>query len=167
MYTSSEVNSRSQANRAVAAARAAGIGVVDVKTCTDVSDLQTVAQNVANNYNAVYIPTDNLIAKNMPTVKACIEAATSTTLCVVGEEGMLTSGGHITYSISYSLLGKRTGEMAADILSGRKQTHEIDVEKMLDEKYLSKVYHSKNISDAGLVIDASVLEGFVDAYQPE
>ena len=166
MYTSSEVNSRSQANRAVKAAKAAGIINVQTKTCTNVSDLQAVAQNVANNFDAVYIPTDNNIADNMPTVKAAIEAGTKHTLCVVGEEGML-NGGHITYSISYALLGKRTGEMAVDILTGTKQTHEINVEKMLDEDYLSKVYSSANLAAAGISIPASALEGFVDVSQPQ
>lgn len=161
MYTSSEVNSRMQANRAIKAAKSAGITNVQTKTCTGVSDLASVALNVANNFDVVYIPTDNNIANNMPTVKAQIEAGTKHTLCVVGEEGML-NGGHITYSISYSLLGKRTGEMAAEILSGTKETHEIDVEKMLDEAYLSKVYNSANLAAAGITVPASALEGFTD-----
>lgn len=160
LYTAGEVNSRSQANRAKKAAKAEGIGKIGIETCTGVGDLQAAATKAARDYDVIYIPTDNNIADNMPTIKEAVD--TYHTLCVVGEEGML-NGGHITYSISYSLLGKRTGEMAVDILTGTKKTHEIDVEKMLDEEYLSKVYSSTNLASSNIPgFDTSALEGFTD-----
>ena len=109
----------------------------------------------------MYIPTDNLCASNMNVIKSVVE--TAHVLCIVGEEGML-NGGHITYSVSYNYLGRRAGEMAAQILSGTKATHEIDIEKSLNEDDWNKVYSSDNINAANLpfTIPADALVGFTD-----
>ena len=162
LYTSSEINSEVQANRAILEAKSQGLVQANIitSTCTDSSDIKTVATNLANQVDAIYIPTDNNIAAHMDNIKSATDE--SHTLCVVGEENMLASGGHLTYSVSYSLLGKRTGEMGAMVLSKEKAIGEINVEKMLDEAYLSKVYNSKNITDSNVVIPENVLAGFVD-----
>lgn len=159
LYTSSETNSAVQAKRAKKAAKSEGIGSIKTYTCSSVVDLATVANQAANNSDVLYIPTDNLIATNMATIKDAVDSYH--TLCIVGEENML-SGGHITYSVSYELLGKRTGEMAVEILSGTKQTHEIDAEKMLDDEYLNKVYSSANLTSSGITLPEGALDGFTD-----
>ena len=159
LYTGSEVNSEVQAKRAKKAANAAGIKKVTNYTCTNVTDLVTVVNKAANESDVIYVPTDNLMANNTSTIKTAVE--TYQTLCVVGEANML-SGGHITYSLSYDLLGKRTGEMAIEILTGLKQTHEIDAEKMMDDEYLSKKYNSANFNSCGLTIPQEVIDEFED-----
>ena len=159
LYTGSETNSAVQAKRAQKAAKAEGITKVTISTCTSIMDLSSVANRVANDNDVIYIPTDNLIATNMATIKSAVD--NYHTLCIVGEENML-SGGHITYSVSYELLGKRTGEMAALILSGTQKTHEIDAEKMLDDEYLNKVYNSANLTSSNITIPQETLEGFTD-----
>ena len=162
LYTSSEINSEVQANRAEAEAKAQGILATNIEraTCTDSSDIKTVATNLAAKVDAIYIPTDNNIAAHMDNIKSATDE--SHTLCIVGEENMLVNGGHLTYSVSYSLLGKRTGEMGAMVLSGEKAIGDIDVEKMLDESYLSKVYNSKNITDSGITIPQDLIADFTD-----
>ena len=162
LYTSSEINSEVQANRAEAEAKAQGLLAANIEraTCTDSSDIKTVATNLAAKVDAIYIPTDNNIAAHMDNIKSATDE--SHTLCIVGEENMLVNGGHLTYSVSYSLLGKRTGEMGAMVLSGEKAIGDINVEKMLDEAYLSKVYNSKNITDSAITIPQSLLADFTD-----
>ena len=159
-YTSSEPNSEVQADRAEKEAKKEGITSIKRMTCNDSSDIKSVATNLAHQVDVIYIPTDNNIAAHMDSVKAATDEFH--TLCVVGEENMLAGGGHITYSVSYPLLGKRTGEIAADILSGTRKTEEINAEKMLDEEYLNKVFNSKNISDSNVTIPEGILEGFED-----
>ena len=160
LYTLSEPNSEVQADRAEKQAKADGIKTVKRMTCNDSSDIKSTANKLASEVDVIYIPTDNNIAAHMDSVKDATDA--HHTLCIVGEENMLKSGGHITYSVSYTLLGKRTGEMAVDILTGDKKTENIDAEKMLDEEYLSKVYSSSNLSASGIIIPESVLAGFTD-----
>ena len=165
LYTSSEINSEVQANRAEAEAKAQGILSTNIEraTCTDSSDIKIVATNLASRVDAIYIPTDNNIAAHMDNIKSATDE--SHTLCIVGEENMLASGGHLTYSVSYSLLGKRTGEMAVSVLSGEQSIGNIDVEKMLDEAYLSKVYNSRNITSSNITIPQTLLADFTDIAQ--
>jgi len=161
LYTGSEVNSEVQAKRAKKAAIAAGFNKNNIKnyTCTNVSDLATVVESAASRSDVIYVPTDNLMAANTETIKTKVD--NYHTLCVVGEANML-SAGHITYSVSYDLLGKRTGEMAIEILTGLKKTHEIDAEKMMDDEYLSKKYNSANFASSGITIPQEVIEEFED-----
>ena len=161
LYTSSEINSEVQSDRAKAEAIRQGMpsGNIIISTCNSSSDLQQAATNIVSRVDVLYIPTDNNIADNMPTIKSALHG--SNTLCIVGEEGML-SGGHITYSVNYSVLGQKAGEMAANILSGTNRIEEIDCYKSLDESEWNKVYSSANIADAGLTVDYTALTGFVD-----
>ena len=162
LYTSSEINSEVQADRAKAEAIRQGIqsSNITISTCNGSSDLQQVAANLINKVDVLYIPTDNNIADNMPTIKAALHD--SGTLCIVGEEGMLAGGGHITFSVNYSVLGQKAGEMAADILSGTRLTENIDCFKSLDESEWNKVYSSANIADAGIEVPATALQGFTN-----
>ena len=162
-YTSSESNSAVQARRAESAAKLEGLLEENIfnEPCTSIADLQAKCTALANKVDVIYIPTDNLCASNMNIIKPILDNAH--VLCIVGEEGML-NGGHITYSVSYSYLGKRCGEMAAEILSGNKKIQDIDVEKSLDPNDWNKVYSSANIADAnlGYSIPGVVLEDFTD-----
>ena len=83
---------------------------------------------IYNGAEALYLPTDNLIAANMPAIASVAVEAKIVVVC--GEEGMLTSGGTITYSISYKVLGQMTGEMAVKILTGTpmSQVHSTGVD---------------------------------------
>lgn len=165
-YTQSESNSLVQANRAKAAAISEGLleGNIIPRTCIDASDLRSSAENLASQVDVLYIPTDNNIADHMDVIKTVTD--TYHNLCITGEENMLRSGGHLTYSVSYEVLGRRVGEMAADILSGSKIIQDIDAEKHLDLSELSKAYNSKFIQDSGITtIPASLLADFKDMYQ--
>ena len=50
--------------------------------------------------DALYIPTDNLLASNMPTVSMVANQAKIPTIC--GESGMVENGGLITNGITVS-----------------------------------------------------------------
>ncbi len=156
IYTQSETNSIVQADQAEAAAKAAGLEVVR-QTVTGPGDINTVALALASvdGMDAIYVPTDNNIAANMNAVK---EAANSKhVLVVAGEEGMLSTGGHITLSIDYKELGKRTGEVAAQILRGEKKVYEVPVITMTKED-CKLVYSSVNLAASGIVLPQSVLD---------
>ncbi|MBO7078442.1 MAG: ABC transporter substrate-binding protein [Bacilli bacterium] len=160
LYTQSETNSEVQANQAQAQAEKVGLTIVRM-TCTDTTDLAQVAERLCatEGLDALYIPTDNLIAANMTTVKAAVEKYHI--LCVTGEEGIMAAGGHVTLSIDYYELGKKAGYMAASILKGEAKPESTPVQTMsISEcKY---VMCSENLTAAGITIPDTVKEKCTD-----
>ena len=117
LYNVAEPNSKVQAEMVKAQAATKNVEVV-VKTVSEAIEISaaTTALIQSDGVQAIYLPTDNLIAANMPAVGAVADELGVPT--VAGESGMVAAGGTITYSINYKSLGYLTGEMAAKILSG-------------------------------------------------
>lgn len=117
LYNVAEPNSKVQAEMVKAQAATKNVEVV-VKTVSEAIEISaaTTALIQSDGVQAIYLPTDNLIASNMPAVGAVADELGVPT--VAGESGMVLAGGTITYSINYKSLGYLTGEMAAKILSG-------------------------------------------------
>lgn len=118
VYNISEPNSIVQARLAKEQAAKVGVEVIE-RTVSDEQGLPSVVQQLINDgAEALYLPTDNLIASNMPLIVDKCEPAKVPTVC--GEGGMVTAGGSITYGISYFNLGKQTAAMAVKIIKGAK-----------------------------------------------
>lgn len=118
MYCGSEDNSIIQGNLAEKAAKDKGLDYKVYKV-SDSNEIQAVAsQIVSDNNDVVYIPTDNLLATYMSSVEAITTPAKIP--CIVGEEGMVKSGGFATYGINYENLGHEAGKQALAILKGEK-----------------------------------------------
>ena len=117
LYNVAETNSLVQAEMVKAQAALKDVEVV-VKTVSEAIEISaaTTALIQTEKVEAIYIPTDNLMASNMPAISAVSDELKVPTVC--GEAGMVAAGGTITYSINYKSLGYLTGEMAAKILSG-------------------------------------------------
>ncbi|MDO4566258.1 MAG: ABC transporter substrate-binding protein [Oscillospiraceae bacterium] len=115
LYTSSEDNSILQAAMAAEAAEAAGVAVVE-QTVTSSNDVQQAAQSLVGKCDAIYIPTDNILAASMSLVGAVAIEAGIPIVC--GESGMVSEGGLATLGINYYDLGYQTGEMAVEVLEG-------------------------------------------------
>lgn len=115
MYCSSEDNSRVQAELAESICDGLELAWEEY-TVSDSSMIQSVAESMIGKVDAVYIPTDNLMAEAMATVTMITNA--NGLPCIVGEEGMVENGGLATYGLSYYNLGRMAGEMAADVLEG-------------------------------------------------
>lgn len=117
LYNVAETNSQVQAEMVKAQAALKDVEVV-VKTVSEAIEISaaTTALIQTEKVEAIYIPTDNLMASNMPAIAAVSDELKVPTVC--GEAGMVAAGGTITYSINYKSLGYLTGEMSAKILSG-------------------------------------------------
>ncbi len=115
MYCSSEDNSRVQAELAEAVCDQLQLAWEEY-TVSDSSMIQSVVESMIGKVDAVYVPTDNLMAEAMATVTMVTNA--NGLPCIVGEEGMVENGGLATYGLSYYNLGQMAGEMAADVLEG-------------------------------------------------
>lgn len=145
-YCANEQNSQAQAELAEAAAAQEGLQVVK-KTCLDDKDIKQKVGELAAEVDAIWIPTDNIVANNMGKVKDGL--GTNKTLVIVGEEGML-NGGHITVSISYYDLGKETAKLAVKILNG-DEIKNIPVFYNSFET-CSYEYSKQNLEDAGFSV---------------
>lgn len=114
MYHSSEDNSVLQAEMAQKALEALGL-TVEIFTCADGTEVQAVAQSTIGKVDALYLPTDNLMADTIATISMVCTPAGIPLIC--GEPSMVDGGGTATYGISYYQLGLQTGEQAIRILS--------------------------------------------------
>ena len=125
LYCSSEANSKFQIEIAKKELAALGLEGVEA-TVSNSNEIQQVTQSLIGKVEAIYIPTDNMLAAGIATVA---QVTTPSKLpVVVGEEGMVTNGGTATYGINYYNLGKLTAAQAVSILKDGKKPAEMPIE---------------------------------------
>lgn len=129
MYCSSESNSKFQIDIAKKECDELGIGYT-VKTVSSSNEIQQVAQSLVGRVQAVYVPTDNMLAAGMKTLGMVFTPAKIPV--VVGESGMVKNGGIATYGINYYKLGQQTAEMAVKILKGETKPADMPIEYQKD-----------------------------------
>ncbi len=117
LYTSSEDNSVLQARLAKETIEKLGLEYVEV-TVSNSNEVQQAAQSIARRVDAIYIPTDNILASAMPIVHGV--TSRSKTPVIPGEAGMAEAGGVATLAINYRDLGYQTGLMAVRVLQGEE-----------------------------------------------
>lgn len=154
IYNINEVNSKVQCDLAKASAEELNIEVI-VKTVSETSEIAAVTSAIiSEGAEVLYLPTDNLIASNMPAIVASCEEKNIMTVC--GESGMVTKGGSITYSINYTALGVLTGEMAVNILNGTAVA-DIPV-TTVDINGIELVINEDSFTNIGITIPESIKE---------
>ncbi len=124
LYCSNEANSQYQVDTVQRYLEDMGY------TCTqfafsDSNDVAAVCQTAVDASDVLYIPTDNTAASNTPIVDN-ICRGNIPVFC--GEEGICAGCGIATLSISYYDIGYKTGEMAADILTGKADISTMPIE---------------------------------------
>ena len=154
IYSSDEENSVVQANQVKAAGAALGFAV-ETKTVSSPAEISAAATALASidGMDAMYIPTDNRIAANMNAIKDACNA--KGVLAVCGEFGEVETGGHISYSFDYKMLGKETGKMAAQILKGEKEAKDLPVLFMKADQCEIR-YSSANLAGSGIELPESL-----------
>ena len=96
IYTSSEVNSQIQVEIMKEYAMSLGIDVREA-TVSTANDIQQAAQSLVGKVEAIYVPTDNVLASAMPTLIDITDPAKIPVIC--GESSMVEAGGLATYEI--------------------------------------------------------------------
>lgn len=125
LYTSSEDNSILQARLAKEAIEKLGMKYVEV-TITNSNDVQQAAQSIVTQCDAIYLPTDNVIASSMPVIHGVTSVSKTPVIC--GESGMVDNGGLATLGINYYDLGYQTGLMGVKILKGEAEPATMPIE---------------------------------------
>ena len=153
IYCSSEVNSQLQIDILKKAAAAKGVTVKEA-TVSNVNDIQQAARSLLGKVQAVYVPTDNVLASAMPTLISVTEEAKLPVIC--GEGGMVKAGGVATLGVDYYKLGFQAGEMAADILGGKSKPADMAIQAQKEFKAMVNVKEAEKI---GLKVPEDVLKG--------
>lgn len=149
LYCSSEDNSEYQADIAVEALEALGM-TGEKYTISTLDEIQAVVDSMKGKVDAIYTPTDNKVAEGMPTVSMIANEAGIPT--IVGESGMVESGGLVTYGLSYFNLGKMTAEQAVSILKGEADTATMPI-GYLNAEDCEFEYNQETADALGITID--------------
>ncbi|MGM0410727.1 MAG: ABC transporter substrate-binding protein [Bacillota bacterium] len=128
LYNSGEVNSEVQVEIAKDVAKELDIELKE-GTVSNSSEVQLAASSLVDKVDAIYIPTDNVIASALPSV---LKVTDEKGIPVFASEGaMVEEGAVATKGINYYELGKKTGNMAIKVLNG-EDTAEMEVETSED-----------------------------------
>ena len=140
IYNSSEQNSKIQVEDLKKTAKELGLNLVE-KSIVQANEIPQAADSLVREADAIYLPTDNLVAS---VVSLITEKAAAAKKIVFGAEAAHVKGGAlITQGVSYYEIGKEAGKMAIDILKNGKKPSEIKFKTMslneiaVNEKTLS------------------------------
>lgn len=127
IYNSSEKNSAIQLKNLEEIAKKLNLEI-EAKSITQVNEVPQAVKYLALSSDAIYTPTDNLVASVMPVIASqAIEAKK----IVMGSEAAHVEGGALlTKGIDYYELGKEAGKIAVDILENGKNPSDIEYKKM-------------------------------------
>jgi len=127
LYNSSEQNSKVQVEDLKNAAKELGINIVE-KSIVQANEIPQAVDNLVRETDAIYLPTDNLVAS---VVSLITDKATAAKKIVFGGEAAHVKGGAlITQGVSYYEIGKEAGKMAIEILKNGKKPAEIQFKTM-------------------------------------
>ena len=146
LYCSGEPNSVYQADVVKGHLEDAGL-TVNIYTFADSNDVAAVTGTACTENDALYIPTDNTAATCAEAINNVAEPAGIP--IIAGEAGICTGCGVATLCIDYYELGRTTGEMAVQILTG-----EADVSTMPIGYYPDPVkkFHAERADALGVAI---------------
>jgi putative ABC transport system substrate-binding protein len=135
MYNTAEQNSRIQVQLVKNKCAELNIQVVD-KGISDQNNIEATFLSLPSDVEAIYIPTDNMLANAKDNVHIKNKAGKKLPI-VCGEIGMNDGCGVATYGIDYYKLGQQTAQMAFDILVNGADISKMPVE--LQKEYLFSV----------------------------
>ena len=125
LFCSNEQNSYFQAKLAEEACKKNGLDFIEA-TVSNSNEIQQVTQSLCGKVDAIYTPTDNMMAAGMTLVS---QIAIDNKIPVIGgEEGMVKNGALATYGINYYELGKQTAKMAVEVLRDGKKPAEMPIQ---------------------------------------
>ena len=115
IYCSSEANSAIQAEAAKTAIEAHGLSWQEY-TVSDSTYVQSTVQSTIGNIDALFVPTDNLMAESIAAITTVANEAGLPVITGFGDA--VQQGALASYGVDYYQLGYLAGTMAADVLDG-------------------------------------------------
>lgn len=129
IYNAGEPNSVVQIEAVNEAAEGTSLTLSE-RTVATSAEVQQAATSLAGDVDLFYIVTDNTVVSALDSVVGV--ANDQQIPLVVSEPDSLAKGGFVTFGIDYYTIGYRSGEIAAEILTGAKSPSEIPVEYPAD-----------------------------------
>ena len=155
VYCSAEPNSVYQVTKVKEYLESKGMVCTEYKFA-DSNELATVTQKAVTDSDAIYVPTDNTVASNTSIIDNICSPAKMPVFA--GEEATCLGCGYATLAISYYNIGKKTGEMAAEVLLGKTSISEMPI--AYDEAPVKK-YNKRICENLGIDIAALEADGYV------
>ena len=158
MYSTSEVNSLSAIEEYKAAAPSYGFEIVESGIST-IADVSLAADSLLEKVDCINNLTDNTVVSALPTI---LNKASKKNIPVFGSEveqvkiGCLASMG-----LDYFDLGKQTGKMAAQVLSGDKKASEINFEIIEEFAFYGNNEVAKNL---GITLPGDLVESAKEMF---
>ncbi len=118
LYNPSEQNSVVQVKEIEAKAKEKNLAVM-LQGVSSLSELPQATKNALVESDALYLPTDNLVVSGIKLITS--EAKSAKKPVVSSESSSVEAGALFTMGLDYFELGKRTGEMAIEILKGKPE----------------------------------------------
>ena len=146
IYCSAEANSQYQVDVVKAELEKLGY-TATLYSFSDSNDLAAVTESAVAASDVIYVPTDNTVAANTGIIDNICRPAKVPV--VAGEEGIVKGCGVATLSISYYDIGYKTGEMAAQVLTGEADISTMPIEYA---PQFTKKYNADICADLGLEI---------------
>ncbi|MGL4847726.1 MAG: ABC transporter substrate-binding protein [Clostridium sp.] len=125
IYNTSEANSLVQLELIKKECAKKGIEVVQIGI-TNVNEIEQNLKSNLNKIDALYLPTDNVVASAYSLVNKISNEKKIPVFCA--EEAAVTRGGLATIGINYRKLGEATAEKAFEILVNKKNPSDIKIE---------------------------------------
>lgn len=151
-FTQTEVNSVYQAEIAEASLDEHAIAHQRF-TISNASEITAAFSSIGNDFDAVFLPTDDTIANSIGMIKAANEAREDK-LIVVGSDTGMIEGCTFAMGVDYYQCGKQAGAMAISLLNKEKTIKQLPVETC----DINSIHINKTWSDAiGVAIPENVL----------
>ena len=116
LYNPSEQNSVVQVKEIEAKAKEKNLEVM-LQGVSSLAELSQATKNALIETDALYLPTDNLVVSGIKLITS--EAKSAKKPVISSENSSVEVGALFTMGLDYFELGKRTGEMAIEILKGK------------------------------------------------
>ena len=152
LYNPSEQNSAVQVQEIQKIAKEKNIEVV-LQGINNLSELAQATKNLLGATDALYLPTDNLVVSGINLIAS--EAIVVKKPVIASENSSVKLGALFTMGLDYYALGKRTGEMAIEILKG-KPVSQIPFET---SKQMKLYVNEKTAQALGLDVKNPVFNG--------
>ncbi|WP_297299754.1 ABC transporter substrate-binding protein [uncultured Brachyspira sp.] len=152
LYCSSEINSIYQIKLAKEKFDSLGLEYVDL-TVANANEINQMMLSAVNKVDAIFSPTDNIIANSMANVAMIEESEKLPVVCA--DAGMTKIGGTVTYSVDYYDMGILTAKKAIEVLEGIKDIKNIPLETVDSYNF---VVNTNMIKTLGLTIPEDIMK---------
>jgi putative ABC transport system substrate-binding protein len=155
LYTSGETNSVVLVEQMHKELKACGLTATDFAMSSE-ADMQAMVESAANKVDVLLAPTDNMIGSAIASI-ATIALKHKKPL-IVSDNMLVKDGALAAHGVDYRAGGKRSAQIAYDILVGGKKPEELPIEQVGD----GEIFINQNtLASLGLSIPESLKEKVV------